>query len=121
MSVQNGESSVVLPLGFVTRIARHRTRRRAGRGAGIGFLAGGLGGAALAGAACASDPFFQDAAGGCAVIGFGVFGSAGALVGLIIGSMITTTQWETVSLDRIRVNVARQRDGQLGLGLSVAF
>jgi hypothetical protein len=121
MSVHDREASVVIPLAFVTRIVRHRTRRHAGRGAGIGFLVGGLGGAALAGASCASDQLFQDDAGGCAVIGFGVFGGAGAFVGLIIGSMITTTQWETVPLDRVGVNVARQRDGRLGLGLSVAF
>ncbi len=113
---------LAVPLAAVTRLELSVPGgSRAGRGALIGLGVAGLGGAVLGGAACASDPWFQDAAGACAAIGFGVFGASGALLGAIIGAMITGTRWEEVPLDRLRLQVTPQRDGRFGLGLSVGF
>ncbi len=94
---------------------------RAGRGALIGFALGGVGGAAAAGTACGNSAWFRDDSAGCAALGFGVFGAGGALLGAIIGAMITGTRWEEVPLDRFRVSLGPQRDGRFGLGLSVRF
>ncbi len=113
---------LAIPLASVTRLELSTPGgSRAGQGALIGLGIAGLGGAALLGAGCASDQLTEDAAGRCAAIGFGVFGASGALVGAIVGSMITGGRWEEVPLDRLRLQVAPQRDGRFGLGLSVRF
>ena len=59
--------------------------------------------------------------GRCALAGAVIFGAGGALLGFIVGAMITGTRWEEVPLDRLRLQVAPQRDGRFGLGLSVRF
>jgi len=41
--------------------------------------------------------------------------------GAIVGALIKTERWERVPLDGLRVRLAPQRDGRLGIGLSVAF
>ena len=50
-----------------------------------------------------------------------IFGLGGAVVGTLIGSAVKTDRWEEVPLDRLRLQVAPQRDGRFGLGLSVRF
>ncbi len=113
---------LAIPLASVTRLELSTPGgSRAGRGALIGLALGGFGGAAAAGTACGNSTLFEDDAGACAAIGFGVFGASGALVGAIVGSMITGGRWEEVPLDRLRLQVAPQRDGWFGLGLSVRF
>ena len=115
------DSSMNFPLAFVTRLEVGRNRRYAGRGAAIGLALGGVGGGGLVGVACANDSFTKDAAGGCAVAGAVVFGAVGALIGALIGTGITGTHWEEVPLDRLRLQVAPQRDGRFGFGASVRF
>ncbi len=113
---------LAIPLASVTRLeVTMPPGSRAGKGALIGLGVAGLGGAVLVGAACASDQLLKDSAGGCAILGAVIFGSGGALVGAIIGAMITGTRWEEVPLDRLRLQVAPQRDGRFGFGASVRF
>ncbi len=113
---------LAIPINSVTRLELSTPGgSRAGQGALIGLALGGVGGGGLLGAACASDPWFQDDAGACAIAGAVVFGAGGALVGAIIGAMITGTRWEEVPLERLRLQVAPQRDGRFGLGASVRF
>ena len=45
----------------------------------------------------------------------------GAGVGAVVGYFIKTDRWEEISLDRLRVSFAPQRDGGFVLGLSVEF
>ncbi len=115
------DSSMNFPLAFVTRLEVGRNRRYAGRGAAIGLAFGGFGGGVLSGVSCANDPFLEENAGGCAVVGAVVFGAVGALIGALIGAASTGTRWEEVPLDRLRLQVAPQRDGRLGFGASVKF
>ena len=122
ISARGMPNRLAIPLASVTRLELSTPGgSRAGRGALIGLALGGIGGAVGAGAACASSTFFRDDSGGCAVMGFAVFGASGALLGAIIGAMTTSTRWEEVPLDRLRLQVAPQRDGRFGLGLSVRF
>ncbi len=59
--------------------------------------------------------------GGCALVGGLFFGAAGALLGALLGANVKTERWVSVSLDALRVSVGPQRDGRLGLGMSVKF
>jgi hypothetical protein len=121
-SAYGAPNRLAIPFASVTRLELSMPGgSRAGDGALIGLLLGGVGGAFAAGAACASDPWFQDDAGGCAMAGAVVFGAGGALVGAIIGAMITGTRWEEVPLERLRLQAAPQRDGRFGLGAWVRF
>ncbi len=54
-------------------------------------------------------------------IGAGIGAGIGAVAGALVGFAIKTEQWEEAPLDRIRVSFGPQRDGRLGLGLSVRF
>jgi hypothetical protein len=113
---------LAIPLASVTRLELSMPGgSRAGQGALTGLAIGGVGGAIVAGTACAGDQLLEDAAVGCALVGAVFFGAGGALVGAIIGAMTTGTRWEEVPLDRLRLQVAPQRDGRFGLWLSVRF
>jgi hypothetical protein len=59
-----------------------------------------------------------------AVVAFahGLAGSlAGATVGWLVGSQIKVDRWEEVPLDRFRASLVAQRDGRLGLAVSITF
>ena len=94
-------------------------RSQAGVGAGvggvIGFVIGAVGGAT----GCADDVIVTSEQ--CAIAGGLVFGVGGALLGAVVGATTKTDRWVAVPLDRLRVSFAPQRDGRLGLGLSVRF
>ncbi len=45
----------------------------------------------------------------------------GVGVGALIGNRVRTDRWEEVSVSQLRVSFGPQRDGRLGLGLSVKF
>ena len=121
-SAYGAPNRLAIPLASITSLELSTPGgSRMGQGALIGLAIGGIGGAVAAGTACGSDPWFRDAAGACAAIGFGVFGASGALLGAIVGAMITGTRWEEVPLDRLRVSVGPQRDGRFGFGASVRF
>lgn len=116
------DSTMTFPVASVTRLELSLGQKSmAGRGAVIGLALGGVGGGVLVGAACANDPFTQHATVPCAAVGAVVFGAGGALIGGLIGAMSTGTRWEEVPLERLRVSFVPQRDGRLGLGLSVRF
>jgi hypothetical protein len=57
----------------------------------------------------------------CAAAGTAVVGVTGALVGLGIGALSKSDRWEEIPLDRLQVSIVPQRDGRLGIGLSVVF
>ena len=113
---------LAIPLASVTRLELSMPgASRAGQGALTGLAIGGGGGAIVAVTVCAGSFYLEDAAGLCVLAGAVIFGAGGALVGAIIGDMTTGTRWEEVPLDRLRLQVAPQRDGRFGLGLSVRF
>jgi hypothetical protein len=115
------DSIMNFPLAFVTRLEVGRNRQYADRGAVIGLALGGVVGGVLLGVECANDSFTKHATVGCAVLGAVVFGAGGVLIGALIGAMSTGTRWEEVPLDRLRLQVAPQRDGRFGFGASVRF
>ena len=118
-----GPSRLVIPLASLTRFEVHRGgKSHVGAGAGYGALAGAVIGVGSAAILCSNATF------GCAEFTGGVYlvlGGGGAVAGLLIGSivgaLITTERWEEIPLDRLRLQVAPQRDGRFGLGLSVRF
>lgn len=73
----------------------NRTLRGMAWGAGVGFAAGGAGGAALMGATCGScDPKY-----GAAFAVGGVLGAAGGgLVGAMIGAVSSGERWESLEI-----------------------
>ncbi len=115
---------LAIPLASVTRLELSMPGgSQAGQGALYGFIIGVFGGSVVGFAACVGDSYgsYGDFTSACAVAGAVIFGAGGALVGAIVGSMITGTRWEDVPLDRLRLQVAPQRDGRFALGLSVRF
>ncbi len=113
---------LAIPLASITSLELSTPGgSRAGQGALIGLALGGVGGAFAAAAACPSDQFLKASAGACAIGGAVIVGAGGALVGAIVGAMITGTRWEEVPLDQLRVSFGPQRNGRFGLGLSMRF
>jgi hypothetical protein len=93
-----------VPLAEVVSIARHVGRRsRPGRGALIGGLSACLLGLGSSAAYYSSD---EDGYAGYVFGGAVVVGAIGAGVGWIIGSAVTTDQWEDIPLDRVRAGIA---------------
>ena len=139
----NGDTLSV-PVNLVTRLDVSRGRKSfgAGRGGIIGGVVGAAS-AAIIGAASYEEPeepqpcvprdFLDcllrgprgdrisrtaaDAAVQWAVVGAVV----GYAIGRLLGSAIKTERWQEVPLDRLRVSFGPQRDGRVGLGLSVSF
>ena len=97
-------------------------------GATIGVLAGGaLGG--LVGLALFEEPepceglcfnFGPENKGGAFLLGAVVGGLIVGAVGFLAGS-VESDVWKEVPLDRLRVNLAPQRNGRFGFGASVRF
>ncbi len=125
--VQSNGDTLSVPVNLVTRLDLSRGRKtNTGKGAGIGFLLGGLVGAVIVYAS------YEECVGGFACLGDlgpgvnvvagGVIGGLGGLVtGAFIGLAIQTDRWREVPLDRVRVSLGPQRDGRFGLGASVRF
>ena len=57
----------------------------------------------------------------CVLESAAILGGVGAAVGVVWGIVASRNRPATENTDRIRVNIAPQRDGRLGLGLSVGF
>ncbi len=121
--------SLRVALLSVTRLDVHRGRKsNAGKGALVGGIVGGVlggvAGAVLAGF-CEMNGGSSQPASECRpafmAVGTLAVGGFGALVGVVVGAGSTGDRWEEVSLDRLRVSFAPQRDGRFGLGLSVRF
>jgi hypothetical protein len=125
---QSNGDTLSVPVNLVTRLDVCWGRKtNTGKGAGIGFLLGGLVGAVIAyasyeecegGWSCIGPDFGP---GGAALMGGLVGGAGGVLFGAIIGTAIKTDRWQEVPLDRVRVSLGPQRDGRLGFGASVRF
>ncbi len=113
---------LAIPLASVTRLELSMPAgSQAGQGALYGLAIGVFGGSVVGFAACEGNDFFVDVASTCALAGAVILGAGGALVGAILGAMISGTRWEEVPLDQLRVSFGPQRDGRLGFGLSVRF
>jgi len=87
------------------------------RGAGIGFVSGVVLGSVIGYGECGSDCPHET---GALILG-GIGALVGPIVGAIVGSRIKTDRWEEIPLDQLRVGLAPQRDGRLGIGWSVVF
>ncbi len=120
--VETKGHTLALPWDSVTKLEVSQGQKRNTReGVLIGLLVGGVAGAVVAVAIheecerCFIDPATLPVA----VATVGVLG--GVVTGAIIGSLIRTDRWQEVPLERLRLQVAPQRDGRFGLGLSVRF
>ena len=128
MRPNGGPSRLVIPLASLTRFEVHRGEKsQTGKGAGIGFAIGAVGGIVFG--VAASEGLKGSRTGICdegcipAAVAVGVvgFGGVGALLGALVGSSFKTDRWEEISLDQIRVSFVPQRDGRFAFGLSVRF
>ena len=111
-------------LASVNRLEVVRGRKsNAATGAGIGLVVGIVAGAVFGYASFEECVSFCIGPGreGVAILVATIFGLGGAVVGTLIGSAVKTDRWQEVPLDRLRLQVAPQRDGRFGLGLSVSF
>ncbi len=112
---------LVIPLASLTRFEVHRGRKSAARlGAGIGFGVGTAWAITLLSTPSVCNPETPCSAGGW-VGAIGLFGGIGAGLGGLVGLVFRSDRWEEVSLDRLRVSFAPQRDGRFALGASVSF
>ena len=128
--VQSNGDTLSVPVNLVTRLDVSRGRKtNTAKGAGIGFLLGGLVGAVIVYASyeeCVPQGLFSCIGpnygpGAYALVG-GVIGGFGGLVaGALIGSATNTDRWEEVPLDQLRVSFGPQPDGRMALGLLVRF
>ncbi len=110
-----------IPAAAITRLqVANGTHGNALQGFGLGLLAGGAAGAGIGALSCANDSFFGP--GGCAVL-LGIFGAgAGAVVGLIAGSLTHSVRWVEAPAHPLRVSVDwRNRGEGLRLGATFAF
>ncbi len=111
-----------LPLDQVTRLEVSRGRERhpgyAGVGALIGLSVGAVGGFAAGEDDCRGKWVCINRPGG-ALLGGGIFGAAGAVLGLVAGA-IPSESWERVHLEGHRVGLVTPPVGQ-GVGLRFAL
>jgi hypothetical protein len=110
VSLGSGRSPVQIPIASIERLEVARGRRTTARdGALVGGFAGAvLGGLAVGGlmhALCenGSDCSGETAQG--ALVGAGLFGTAGAGAGALIGLAIKTDRWERLPVNRVRVGI----------------
>lgn len=116
------DTILAIPVAAITRLqVSIGTHRNAGRGLGIGLLAGGLAGAGIGALSCSGTSKFFDS-GDCALI-LGVLGAgAGAVVGLIAGSLTQSDRWVEVPTHSLRVSVDwRGGGGGVRIGATFAF
>ncbi len=124
--VQSNGDTLSVPVDLVTTLDVSRGRKsNAATGAGIGLVVGMVTGAVLGYASfeeCVSFCIASvDGRGETAIVGAVLLGLGGIVVGAVTGAFIKTDRWEEVPLDRLRLQVAPQRDGRFGLGLSMRF
>ena len=81
-------------------------------GAGIGLLVGGFLGYFACGHAFTCNSRAKAAA---------IFAAPAVVLGATVGAAASPTIWEEVPVSQLRVSFGPQRDGRLGLGLSVKF
>lgn len=113
--------SLAVPLSSSLRIEASLGRRtKASKGAAYGFLLGTL---AMGIPFAAADPFVGEGVGMGEYIGLGAVyaGVPCALIGALIGRSISSEQWHSVPVDRIRLGIAPQRQGSPLLCASFRF
>jgi hypothetical protein len=112
----------VVPIRSLTSlyVARGNSTRASGmkRGAVKGFVIGSVAGIILAAQAAGSSGGLTWEPGEAIVFGVVVFGGGGAVIGLVVGSVLPTTNWERVPLESLRgaTNPSPSR-----LGISIRF
>ena len=128
--LESNGNAVALALDSVTKleVSQGQKSNTAG-GAIIGLLVGSVAGAAIGYVSyekcvpqgglfsCFGDfgPGFD------AKVGALAGGLGGIVLGALIGTSIKTDRWEEVQSDQLRLQIAPQRDGRFGFGLSVRF
>jgi hypothetical protein len=118
-SEPGGRMVTAFPLSSVSRLQVSRGRHsRWGRGLLIGLGAGAVTGAIL-GATVQPDWFFTRRV--LVEMGAVVFAPIGGAVGVVIGALTKTEQWETVPLPGSRGAAGAGMDARLTLGLRVAL
>ncbi len=90
----------------------------AGAGAMIGAVIGGTAGMIAVGIACGGATSMCNA---LPPVAGAVFALPGAAIGTLIGAVMRTDRWESVSLFRLRLTVGAGSDGRLGVAGSVGF
>ncbi len=127
--VQSNGDTLSVPVNLVTRLDVSRGRKtNTGKGAGIGFLLGGVVGAVIGLASyeeCESQGAFScigDLGPGVNALGGAIIGGlVGLVAGVLIGSATETDRWQEVPLDRLRLSLGPQRDCRFGFRASVRF
>jgi hypothetical protein len=112
------------PLASVTSLEVTRERKsNTIEGLSIGLFGGAALGGILGAVAYdeSNEKSLASNEGEAAFRGAILFGGVGGLVGLGIGAFTKSDRWEEVPLDRLRVSVAAQRKGRLGIGFSLKF
>ena len=117
--------AVRVPLASVTTLSVSHGPRSAGqgalRGAGLGF-AGGAASGILLGFVAGDDPqdnWFAFTAEEKALMYGVLLGVGSGLVGAVVGLASPGEQWESVPLERVRADMAR--DGGLAVGYTIRF
>jgi len=120
MQLQSTAGIIDIPLASMTALDVHAGRKsRVLRGLIIGAAVG----APLSGLALmqADEEGSDPGPGEYFLFGAVVGGAAFGAIGAVIGALVKTDRWEQIPLDQLRVSLTPQRDGQFGIGLSVAF
>ncbi len=116
------DSTMTFPVASVTRLEVSRGQKsRAGQGAGIGLLGGGLLGFLISSRNCTEGAGVLDTREACIQVSTVGGAVVGTFLGLAFGAVIMTDRWQEVSLDRVRVSFGPLRDGRLGVGASLRF
>jgi hypothetical protein len=116
-----GDVATAIPLASVTRLDVSQGRRSHWvRGLLIGAAVGATTGAIL-GAASRDEDDWLVLTEVTMMYGVILFTPLGAGVGLIVGGVWRTEQWESVPLDRVGPHVASGPQARLSLGARVAF
>lgn len=111
VDVADRMSPVIIPVASVETIELSRGRHaHTWQGVGVGFLVGGVVGAAL-GASCEGDFLCPGPAGGALVLGV-----VAMLPGALVGALIRTERWEGVGPGGVSVG-----PGPTGLAVGVAL
>lgn len=114
---------MTIPIASVTGLEVSRGRRsRWARGLGVGSFAGAVVGAAYGGTNAGTQSGEIDLPTEVAIgLGAAVVGAGGALVGLVVGALIETDDWERVPLEGLTVAIVPPVGGRAALRLSLAF
>lgn len=124
--VKGRPTRLTVPLAAISHMDMSRGPRpasaRVARGAGIGLLAGGVGGAVfgLSSADSSGGGLFHYTTSDVVALGAIYGGGVGLLVGAVVGFALPSERWSPVRLKRAHVSVTPVARGR-GLRLAVSF